>query len=523
MNTPSVTTSIRVAARDFGGETDAVADGHADRLAQCRRHARGRGTGGEPARREHEDFLFTRPGLAGEHERHPRGLAGAGRRDQNRDVPRAQSAGQLRQRGIDRKRLCVLVHQGTLLTSPGEGARVEDKCIARPGRWRNRRSSVKSKACQPKPKSAPTAPKMLESAVQARPPQKGDHVFLVDGSSYIFRAYHALPPLHRKSDGLQVNAVLGFCNMLWKLLARHEAGGAADPSGGRVRQVGEDVPQRDVFRVQGQSHRAARRSAPAIRLHPRSGARLRPAVPGADRLRGRRPDRDLCAARLRGGRQRNHRVLRQGPDAARERLRRHVRHDEGSQDRHPGGGREIRRAAGEGDRGAVPDRRFHRQRAGRAGHRREDRGAAHRRIRRPRNAARARRRDQAGEAAPGADRQCRAGAAVEEARHPRRPRGAGRAARRLGGARARLQAPHRLPQGDGVQHPHAAGGGILRHRGRADRCGRQAFVGLAPRQGRVGGRPARPRDLFPSPRLSLDDRKRSAEPGKSDAPSTTFS
>jgi DNA polymerase I len=47
---------------------------------------------------------------------------------------------------------------------------------------------------------------------------KGDHVFLVDGSSYIFRAYHALPPLTRKSDGLQVNAVLGFCNMLWKLL-----------------------------------------------------------------------------------------------------------------------------------------------------------------------------------------------------------------------------------------------------------------------------------------------------------------
>jgi DNA polymerase-1 len=52
----------------------------------------------------------------------------------------------------------------------------------------------------------------------SRPVQQGDHVFLVDGSSYIFRAYHALPPLNRKSDGLQVNAVLGFCNMLWKLL-----------------------------------------------------------------------------------------------------------------------------------------------------------------------------------------------------------------------------------------------------------------------------------------------------------------
>ena len=44
------------------------------------------------------------------------------------------------------------------------------------------------------------------------------HVFLVDGSSYIFRAYHSTPPLTRKSDGLQLNAVYGFCNMLWGLL-----------------------------------------------------------------------------------------------------------------------------------------------------------------------------------------------------------------------------------------------------------------------------------------------------------------
>ncbi|WP_315724197.1 MULTISPECIES: DNA polymerase I [unclassified Bradyrhizobium] len=60
---------------------------------------------------------------------------------------------------------------------------------------------------------SPAAP-----APAAKSAAKGDHVFLVDGSSYIFRAYHALPPLNRKSDGLQVNAVLGFCNMLWKLL-----------------------------------------------------------------------------------------------------------------------------------------------------------------------------------------------------------------------------------------------------------------------------------------------------------------
>jgi DNA polymerase-1 len=63
-----------------------------------------------------------------------------------------------------------------------------------------------------------TSEKAAPKPVAVKAPGKGDHVFLVDGSSYIFRAYHALPPLNRKSDGLQVNAVLGFCNMLWKLL-----------------------------------------------------------------------------------------------------------------------------------------------------------------------------------------------------------------------------------------------------------------------------------------------------------------
>ncbi|MEQ8823084.1 MAG: DNA polymerase I [Filomicrobium sp.] len=51
------------------------------------------------------------------------------------------------------------------------------------------------------------------------PIQKGSHVYLVDGSGYIFRAFHALPPLTRPSDGLPVGAVHGFCQMLWKLLS----------------------------------------------------------------------------------------------------------------------------------------------------------------------------------------------------------------------------------------------------------------------------------------------------------------
>ncbi len=56
------------------------------------------------------------------------------------------------------------------------------------------------------------------SANTSRPIEKGDHLYLIDGSGYIFRAYHALPPLTRKSDGLPVGAVQGFCSMLNKLL-----------------------------------------------------------------------------------------------------------------------------------------------------------------------------------------------------------------------------------------------------------------------------------------------------------------
>ncbi len=56
--------------------------------------------------------------------------------------------------------------------------------------------------------------------------KKGDHLYLIDGSGYLFRAYHALPPLTRKSDGLPVGAVSGYCNMLWKLLGDMKAGEA---------------------------------------------------------------------------------------------------------------------------------------------------------------------------------------------------------------------------------------------------------------------------------------------------------
>ncbi len=57
-----------------------------------------------------------------------------------------------------------------------------------------------------------------------RPVDASSHVYLIDASGFIFRAYHALPQLTRKSDGLPVGAISGFCNMLWKVLEDLKAG-----------------------------------------------------------------------------------------------------------------------------------------------------------------------------------------------------------------------------------------------------------------------------------------------------------
>jgi DNA polymerase-1 len=109
-------------------------------------------------------------------------------------------------------------------------AEIDKRCPAAHIRAMPASAKSKSKAKPatqhaPKGKAEAKAKSAAKSATKpaapagARALKKGDHLFLVDGSGYIFRAYHALPPLTRKSDGLQVNAVLGFCNMLWKLLA----------------------------------------------------------------------------------------------------------------------------------------------------------------------------------------------------------------------------------------------------------------------------------------------------------------
>ena len=66
---------------------------------------------------------------------------------------------------------------------------------------------------------------------------KNDQLVLVDGSGYIFRAYYALPPMY-KSDGVPVNAVFGFCNMLLKLIEdiQMEKGGNDYPIANRLKK-----------------------------------------------------------------------------------------------------------------------------------------------------------------------------------------------------------------------------------------------------------------------------------------------
>ena len=85
------------------------------------------------------------------------------------------------------------------------------------------------------------------------PIAKGSHVYLIDGSGYIFRAFHALPPLTRPSDGLPVGAVHGFCGMLWKLMRESKASEAPTHiavifDAGRITYRNEIYPQYKAHR-----------------------------------------------------------------------------------------------------------------------------------------------------------------------------------------------------------------------------------------------------------------------------------
>jgi len=98
--------------------------------------------------------------------------------------------------------------------------------------------------------------------------KKGDHLFLIDGSGFIFRAFHALPPLTRKSDGLPVGAVSGFCNMLWKLLtdARDTSVGVTPSHFAVIFDYSAKTFRKDLYDAY-----KANRSAPPEELVPQFG------------------------------------------------------------------------------------------------------------------------------------------------------------------------------------------------------------------------------------------------------------
>jgi DNA polymerase-1 len=109
---------------------------------------------------------------------------------------------------------------------------------------------------------APPKAKAEPAAGGGKAVAAGDRVYLVDASGYIFRAFHALPPLTRPSDGLPVGAVHGFCGMLWKLL--RETGELDPPTHlAAIFDLSEHTFRNDLF-----SDYKANRSEPPDDLRP---------------------------------------------------------------------------------------------------------------------------------------------------------------------------------------------------------------------------------------------------------------
>ena len=264
----------------------------------------------------------------------------------------------------------------------------------------------------------------------SRPVGPGDHVFLVDGSSFVFRAYFQSIRQDQKynyrSDRLPIGAVRLFATKILQFV-REGAAGIKPTHLAIIFDKSENSFRREIYPPY-KAHRPDPPPdlVPAISADARDGARLRHDPGRTGSLRGRRPYRHLRDAGAREGRGRPHRVGRQGPHAARRAGDRDVRSRLGRRRSHGGAAdragrsrRLFRRRRGQGHRHPGARRRFHRQRARRAGHRRQDRRAVDRRIWRSRHVAGARRRDQTGQAPGDADQpgDGRTRAPVEDARH----------------------------------------------------------------------------------------------------------
>ena len=249
-----------------------------------------------------------------------------------------------------------------------------------------------------KESAAPAAAKSAPNGRTATQPIR--NLYLVDGSGYLFRAYHALPPMTRP-DGTPINAVYGFCRMLVAdLLDKPEVDHVAmilDSSEVTFRNEIYDkykanrppppddlIPQFPLIREAAKAfnltvcelngYEADDLIATYARLAVEAGATCTIVSSDKDLMQLIRPGVEMMDPIKK---------TKIGPEAVMEK---------------------FGVAAGQGDRRAGAGRRFDRQRARRARHRRQDRRPADQRIRRPRDPADARRRDQAAQAARGAAR-----------------------------------------------------------------------------------------------------------------------
>ena len=127
-----------------------------------------------------------------------------------------------------------------------------------------------------------------------RPPADGDdkplrHLYLIDGSGYLFRAYHALPPMNRP-DGTPINAVFGFCRMLVAdLLDNPEVDHIA-----MILDAGSVTFRNEIYdKYKANRPEPPEDLIPQFPLIREAATRVQRHGVRARRLRGRRPDRDL--------------------------------------------------------------------------------------------------------------------------------------------------------------------------------------------------------------------------------------
>ena len=205
-----------------------------------------------------------------------------------------------------------------------------------------------------------------------RPVGPGDHVFLVDGSSFVFRAYYQSIRQDQKynyrTDRLPTGAMRLFATKVLQFIRDGAGRFQADPSRHDLRQDGELVPARHLSRLQGAPEGSSRRTGAAVSPDARHGFGLRHGPDRAGPLRGRRHHRHLRPPGPSGRRRRAHRLGRQGPDAARRagrvdvrssfRPSRRRRLSRGAALRPGRGGRIFRRRPGQGGRRPGARRRL---------------------------------------------------------------------------------------------------------------------------------------------------------------------